>query len=107
MMFLDDDKLEPKYADAFALWQRNPTPTSTGTLLRLVQPDIDRGIFAHVGQSDPILRSKAKRMALRAIQSYDPSKAKLSTHIINQLQGLKRVARQQTQILPIPERLSE
>jgi DNA-directed RNA polymerase specialized sigma subunit len=108
MAFLDEnfDRLETKYKEPFDLWKRNPNPSTTGSLLRTVQPDIDKGIFAHVGQSNPLLKSRAKRMALQAIKSYDPSKAKLGTHIVNQLQGLKRVARQQGQILPIPERVT-
>lgn len=108
MGFLDDniDRLEPKYQKSFQTWKINPTPANTGTLLKSVQPDIDRGIFAHVGKSDPILASRAKRMALQAIKTYDPSKAKLGTHIINQLQGLKRVSRQQSNIISIPERVA-
>jgi len=106
MAFLEDNRLEPKYAPAFDVWKRNPTPSNAGSLLKMVQPDIDRGISAHVGRSDPILKSRARRMALHAIKSYDPTKARLGTHIVNQLQGLKRVARQQNQILPIPERVS-
>jgi len=107
MAFLDDNinRLEPRYQPQFNAWKNNPTTATTGALLKSVQPDIDKGIFAHVGKSDPLLASKAKKMALQAIRSYDPTKAKLGTHIVNQLQGLKRVARQQSQILPIPERV--
>lgn len=103
---VNTDFLEPKYKDQFSLWQRNPTPHNASSLLKAVQPEIDRGISAHVGQANPLLTSRARRMTLHAIRSYDPTKAKLSTHIINQLQGLKRVARQQGQVLPIPERVS-
>lgn len=100
------NKLESKYQTPFDAWKKNPTPDNTNSLLHAVAPDIDRGISAHVGQSNPLLKSRAKRMALQAIRSYDPTKARLGTHIVNQLQGLKRVSRQQTQILPIPERVS-
>ena len=108
MAFLEDNpyKLESKYSAPYDLWKRNPTPSNAGALLKTVQPEIERGISAHVGQSNPILKSRARRMALTAIKSYDPSRARLGTHIVNQLQGLKRVSRQQTQILPIPERVS-
>jgi DNA-directed RNA polymerase specialized sigma subunit len=108
MPFLDPtpNKLEPKYKSLYDTWKINPNPSTTGMLLSAVSPEIDRGIFAHVGQSNPLLKSRAKKMALQAIRTYDPSQAKLSTHIVNQLQGLKRVSRQQGQILPIPERVA-
>lgn len=100
------DYLESKYKPQFQAWQSKPTPATTGALLKTLQPEIDRGIFAHVGQSNPLLKSRAKKMTLQALRSYDPTKARLGTHIVNQLQGLKRVSRQQTQILPMPERVT-
>lgn len=108
MGFLDSnfDRMENKYKPQYDLWKRNPSPANTDILLKAVQPEIDRGIFAHVGKDNPLLRSRARKMTLQAIRSYDPTKARLGTHIINQLQGLKRVSRQQSQILSIPERVS-
>lgn len=107
MGFLDEgmDKLEDKYKQPFNTWKAAPTPQSTALLLKTVQPEIVRGISAHVGQGNPNLNSKAKRMALQAMRNYDPTRASLGTHIVNSLQGLKRVARRQTQILPMPERV--
>lgn len=101
-----ESHLEEKYANPYSLWQRNPTRFNTTNLLRTVQPDVDKAISAHVGDSNPLIRSRAKKMTLQAIRSYDPTKARLGTHIVNHLQGLKRVARQQSQILPVPERVS-
>lgn len=103
----DTNLLEPKYATHFNTWKRNPTPENTSLLLKTIQPEIDRGMFAHIGKSnDALLRSRAKGLAIQAIKSYDPSKARLGTHVINQLQGLKRISRQQLQILSIPERVT-
>lgn len=108
MSFLSDNtnRIESAYQQDFANWQANPTPANAGRLLKAVQPEIDRGIAAHVGRANPLISSRARRMTLQAIRGYDPTRAKLGTHIVNHLQGLKRVARQQTQILPIPERVS-
>lgn len=105
-MFKPDVMLEPQYKDAYELWKRNPSPHTTGQLLKTISPEIDRGILAHVGSSNPLIRSRAKLLTLRAFSSYDPKQAKLGTHIVNHLQGLKRVARQQAQILPVPERVA-
>lgn len=101
-----ESRLEPQYRDFYDTWKRNPDPSNAGKLLRAVGPEIDKGITAHVGAPNPLIKSRARMLALRAIRSYDPSQARLGTHIVNQLQGLKRVSRQQSQILPIPERVS-
>lgn len=98
--------LEPEFADDFGSWQSLPSPKSTTKLLNRLQPTVDRAISAHVGASNPILKSRAKQLTLQALRGYDPYKAKLSTHLFNQLQGLKRIARKQTQVIAIPERIS-
>ncbi len=98
--------LEPEFAPHFQTWKLNPTPHAATGLLRALQPTIDKAIGAHVGAPNPFLRSRAKQMALQAVGSYDPYRAKLSTHLFNQLQGLKRVARKQNQVIAVPERVA-
>ncbi len=106
--FLDDQPdLLKRPEDSFANWQQRPTPQNASKLLAFLQPTIDKGISAHVGLSTSNLRSRGRQLALQAARSYDPSKgAKLETHVMNQLQGLKRIARQQEQIAHVPERVS-
>ena len=101
-----DNRLEEKYQPAFAAWRQQPSPQTTGQLLRAVDPDIEKAISAHVGQSNPLLKSRARQLALTAFQSYDPQQARLGTHLVNQLQGLKRISRKQNQVLSVPERVS-
>lgn len=98
-------KLEPDLAEPYWSWRSTRTPQTTGRLLKAVQPSIDKAIAVHVGKSDPLLQSRARRLALGAFDSYDPERAGLGTHIVNQLQGLKRVVRQQRQIISVPERV--
>jgi DNA-directed RNA polymerase specialized sigma subunit len=98
-------KLETNYKPTFDAWKADPTPATTGALLKAIDPEIERGISAHVGASHPLIKSRARQIALGALRSYDPKQAKLGTHMVNQLQGLRRVARQQTNILAIPERV--
>lgn len=100
-----DSRLEPEYAEAFNGWKTAPTPLSTTKLLTTIQPSIDKAISAHVGQGNPILRSRAKTMSLSALAGYDPTRARIGTHLMNQLQGLKRYSRQQQQIIRVPERM--
>ncbi len=100
-------KLEDNYAQEFTAWQKQPTPQTTGTLLRKLQPVIDRGVRAHVGPKvSPVLRSRARRVTLDALNTYDPQQARLSTHVTNHLKGLRRISRQQQQVLRVPERVS-
>lgn len=99
-------RLESKFQQPFDAWQQDPSPGNTSRLLDAVKPAIDRGIRAHVGTKvSPATRSHARRLALGAIRSYDPRQAQLSTHIINNLQGLKRVVRQQSHVMVVPERV--
>lgn len=99
--------LEPEYQAPYTAWKTTPTPQSTGNLLRAMQPAIDRALVAHGDVKDPILRSNARKLALDAVKKYDPYRGvKLSTHVIGQLQTLRRVNRQQQQIVSVPERVS-
>ena len=100
-------KLEPEYEASFTAWQKNPNPQTAGAMVRQLQPAIDRGISAHVGKAaSPNIRSKAKTMALQAARTYDPNRSRLGTHMVNHLQGLKRVSRKSQQVLKVPERVS-
>ncbi len=98
--------LEPQFHQDYGRWKRNPDPHNSTIMLQHMQPFVDKAIMAHVGQMNPILRSKGRQLALRALGSYDPNRSKLQTHIVNQLQSLKRASRQQTQVLRVPERVS-
>lgn len=100
------DSLETKYREPFLHWQQDPSPKNTSGMLKLLKPEIARGISIHVGRGNPLLVSQARRLTVKAMQSYDPSKARLGTHIINTLEGLKRINRQQTQLLKVPELIS-
>jgi DNA-directed RNA polymerase specialized sigma subunit len=97
--------LEEKYAPHFTSWQQAPDKATTGQLMRALQPEIDRGISAHVGEKNPLIESRARQIVIKSLPKYDPKQAKLGTYVVNQLQGLKRVSRQQQQILSIPERV--
>lgn len=98
-------KLEPEYAPSYAEWQSNPNPQTTGNLLKAIRPAIDRAVHVYTGTTDPIIVSKARSIALNSLPRYDAKQAKLGTYLMNQLQSLKRVARQQQQVISIPERV--
>ena len=100
-------KLESNFQTEFSDWQKQPNKQTTGQLLRKLQPVIDRGIRAHVGpQTSPVLRSRARKIALDALGTYDQERSQLGTHVTNHLKGLRRASRQQQQVLRVPERVS-
>lgn len=102
----DYGKLEPEFREPFSMYQLEPTPKNATSLLNVLRPTVDKGIRAHVGrQVSPTTRSHAKKITLQAVRSYDPRQSKLSTHVINHLKGLRRVTRQQQQVLKVPERV--
>lgn len=100
------DMLEPDYAEVYNAWKADPSPTQNARLLKTIHPAIEGAVNAHVGSTNPLLLSQARRMALDAVRNYDPRRSRLKTHLFNQLQGLKRVNRQQTAILKVPERVA-
>ena len=98
--------LEPSFGREYRMWQAKPSPATTGALVRRVQPVVDKAIASYVhGQPSPMIRSKAKQLAIEAMQSYDPEKSKLQTHLLTRLQRLRRTAAKETQVIGMPERL--
>lgn len=93
------------YQGAFDSWQANPTPESANALLGHMEPIMGTAISRYAGKDDPLIRSRARRMTLDAFRTFDPSRGvKLTTHVMNHLQGLRRASRQQQQFLKVPER---
>lgn len=55
------------------------------------------------GLDNRVLYNKGLGIALKAVDSWDPDKAKLSTHVVNQLKPLQRDVYKFSPILHIPE----
>lgn len=105
-MTMGTSLIEPDLEEAYGKWKLDRTPAGNAAMLRRIDPIINKAIQTHVGtQANPILRSRARRMALGALQNYDPKRSRLQTHLYNQLRGLKRTAGQQSHILKVPERV--
>jgi DNA-directed RNA polymerase specialized sigma subunit len=99
-------KLEPEFQDAYTAFNLDATPRNATNLLTVLQPTIQKGIQAYAGRKPgTLVKSQARRLALQAARSYNPSQARLSTHVINHLQGLRRFSRQQQEIIHVPERV--
>lgn len=101
-------KLEPEYEQSFTEWQNNPGPQSTGQLLKQLNPVIGRALTSYAGgvSSNPTMKAKAKLMAANALNTYDPMKGNLKTHLLSQLRGLQRVAASEKNIIKMPEQIA-
>ena len=99
--------LEPNYADHYNAWKAQPGPGTTDKLLGAVDPILREAlrIYGSSQGDSPTLRSKAKMLAIDAFGSYDPTRAKLRTHLLSQLQGLRRMAAKEQQIISVPEQV--
>ena len=84
--------LEPEFAEPYMKWRTEQTPENNSAMLNAVQPILNKGVAAYAGPNpSPITQSRARLIALKALQTYDPGQARLSTHITNHLQGLRRI----------------
>lgn len=94
--------------NAYQSWKQVQDQPSMLKLLEKAKPTIDSAIRTYVGQPDPVAHSKAKLLALKAFRSYDPKKGtKLRTHLMTQLQPLRRLAAQRRTVLQVPERVQQ
>lgn len=97
--------IEDDFAEPYKAWKADPSPAQNVSMLKVLQPTIEGAIRTHVGQPGPLLLGRARKMTLEGLGSYDPVRGRLQSHLYNHLQGLKRVNRQQTAILKVPERI--
>jgi DNA-directed RNA polymerase specialized sigma subunit len=103
---MPESLLEDDFKPHFDSWKEKPTPENASTLLKQVDPVLTSALRTYVGPThSQAMRSRAKLMALKAMEGYDPSKAKLKTHLMFQLQGLRRHAAQEFNILHMPEQV--
>lgn len=76
-------------------------------LLAAVSPVVDSALRSYVGTGvSPTLQTRARVLAIDAIENYDPAKAKLRTHLMSRLQSLRRHAARSSQIVSLPERMA-
>lgn len=99
----DSDPLAAPYK----AWAASPKgPADNAAVLQAMGPHIDKAARAHVGEVNPIIRSRARQMALTGLATFDPNKGtRVSSHLHNHLQGLKRYNAQLAQGVRIPERV--
>lgn len=89
---------------SFQAWKTKPNPQNTSMLLNAAEPVISSAIKSYAG-GDRALSGRAKSLALNAFNTYDPKKGnKLNTHLMSQLQPLRRDYHNRMNPLKVPER---
>lgn len=96
----------PDFDSTFSAWQQAPSPETNTQLLKTVQPIIDTAVQSYAGaNASPTIRSRAKLMALKAMNNFDPQRGNIKTHLLSQLQSLRRLTAQSQNIISIPEQV--
>ena len=96
--------LEDKYKPAYEAWQGNQTPEGNAAFLKEIAPIVQKGVQMYGGDS-PLAASQGRLMALEAMKKYDPTRSRLQSHLLTQMQGLQRVQRKQHEVIRAPERV--
>lgn len=98
-------QLEEDFHEPYKSWKADPTPANMTKLVNAVTPAITSSIKTHVGSAPPSLVSHGKQIFIKSINDYDPQQGRLKPFIHSQLQGVRRVNRQQTSPVRVPERM--
>ena len=101
-----DDYLEDEYREPYGTWKADPTPEANTSILKTLDPVIQKGLKTYGSdQRSPLLVSKARMLTLQGLRNYDSKRSRLQTHLMNQYRGLQRASRQQNEVLRAPERI--
>ncbi len=98
------NRLESEYAEAFEAWKSKDDETTRDQLLAAIDPVIDRNVRGIPGTDPNFMRLKGKILAMNAMPQYDPKQSALETYLTHQLMPLRRTARQQMNVLGLPDR---
>lgn len=104
---MDEGKKEREERDgAFGQWKADPKPETLRRAVDDLDDVISSSLHRYVGpKSSPVLKQRARLLAAKALQTYDPEKgANVRTHVANQLRSLQRMAPGVIDPLPPPER---
>lgn len=95
----------PEFDQVFAEWTKNKTPATNTRLLNTVQPVVDTALSSYAEAASPALKSRARLLALQSMESYDPAKGNVRTHLLTNLQRLRRLNAQHQNIIKVPEQV--
>lgn len=95
---------EPKAP--YDVWSRSPTSANMGLVLDDLRPTISSALKTYSGHNASALtRGRAKYLTIGAVRSFDPQRgASLKSHVMVQLQPLRRYTIQAVQPMKMSER---
>lgn len=89
---------------AWQTWKNTPSDANASALLRQVEPLIFKEVNRWAGTlAKPLLETEGRRLAMQAFHTFDPSKAALGTHVVNQLQRMSRLSYSNQNVARLPE----
>lgn len=92
-------------ATHYSNWTKARNPTTMSQLVNRLDPVINSAMVTYGGQGNPLMRSRARKLAIEAIKTYDPkSEATLQSWVANNMQGLRRYSFSLSPI-SVPERV--
>lgn len=91
--------------DAWNKWKQTGAREDLGALFTRMEPVIQKEVsrWASGPVARPVLNLEAKKISLNAFNSFDPNKARLNTHLTNNLKGLSRIVYTHTNPARMPE----
>ena len=99
------NRLEPEFADVYQAWKTKDDETTRDRLLAVMTPAIEQTVRDIPGADPNYMTIRGKILAMNAMSKYDPTRSSLNTFLTYQLLPLRRTARQQMNILGLPDRL--
>lgn len=89
----------------YTSWKQKPHPVYMRTMVQKLNPTVESALRTYGGQDNPLSRSRARRIAVDAIHSYQPKAgSSLKSWVSLHMQGLQRYNNTLTPI-QIPERI--
>jgi DNA-directed RNA polymerase sigma subunit (sigma70/sigma32) len=108
MSNFDFGNLEDEFREPYRAYKLNQSPSRRTAMVKAVDPIIQTGMRTFGGGANsPQLKGRARLIAANAVDSYDPGRGSLRTHLMASLQGLQRYAAQQNQLIHVPERVAQ
>lgn len=97
--------IEPEYHSAYQEYMRDNSPEAASALLGRLNPVIDESLRSYGGSESQTAtaRARAKKLTLEAVRRYDPARAKLRTHLLSHLRGLRRSVERSVSGVYVPE----
>jgi len=88
----------------YEVYAAEPSSENMEKLVLSLQPTINYTLNSIGAGQDPVMKAKSRTHTVRAIKSFDPTKASLKTFVSNQLKALHRENRKRKAVVPVPER---